>query len=163
MYIKGLSKKNALVGVAAVAAMTILVFVVLVMSDKLSVGDKTTIGGAPTPFIAQSYSRVSLFNAQKARVSLAIPDYWEGNYRVKESGGTANFYFIAQGQETKMFALHLDSAAPSEIGDNKTALGEKSGFTLSYELFAMDGQDQDQLLRQMAKDREEVVKSFRIN
>ena len=52
------------------------------------------------------YSRISLFNASKDRVSLNIPANWEGNYRLKEEGSQAIFYYLSKdGSASEMFSL----------------------------------------------------------
>lgn len=39
-------------------------------------------------------SRISFFLSRPIRANLAIPDYWEGNYRLSESGDKASFIYI---------------------------------------------------------------------
>ena len=52
------------------------------------------------------YSRISLFNSTKDRVSLNIPANWEGNYRLKEEGEQAIFYYLAEdGSASEMFKI----------------------------------------------------------
>lgn len=116
-----------------------------------------------TALVAKSYSRVSLFNTQKVRVSLAVPDYWEGNYRIKESGQTVFFYYIGSGEEIKMFAIHLELGAPAPTAENRLVLEDGPGFALSYELFAQPGLNENPIFTQMAKDRDGVIKSRKIN
>ena len=39
-------------------------------------------------------SIISFFLAEPTRAKLSIPDYWEGNYRIKEAGGQVSFLYI---------------------------------------------------------------------
>ncbi len=53
-----------------------------------------------------NYSRLSFFNATNDRISLNIPESWEGNYRLKEEGNNAIFYYLSKdGSASKMFGI----------------------------------------------------------
>lgn len=45
-------------------------------------------------------SRISFFLVKPARANLAIPDYWEGSYRLSEKGDKASFLHIDDPSQT---------------------------------------------------------------
>ena len=54
-----------------------------------------------------SYSRISFFNGSKDSASLNIPESWEGNYRLKEEGDRAIFYYLSEdGSASEMFSIN---------------------------------------------------------
>lgn len=55
-----------------------------------------------------NFSRISFFNTQIIKVSLAIPDYWEGLYRVREEGRVLKIFYIGQAPvEDLLFSVKL--------------------------------------------------------
>lgn len=53
-----------------------------------------------------NYSRVSFFNASKERVSMSIPELWEGKYRLSEEGNGLVFKSLqADGGSQELFRL----------------------------------------------------------
>lgn len=42
----------------------------------------------------RAYVRLSLFNTMSDKISLEIPEDWEGNYRIKDNGNLVKIYYI---------------------------------------------------------------------
>jgi len=73
------------------------------------------------------YSRISFFNTEEDRVSLNIPESWEGNYRLKEEGNRAMFYFLNDdGSANKIFSINKEKTESDDVickkGDLKYTL-----------------------------------------
>lgn len=53
-------------------------------------------------------SRISFFLAKPLRANLAVPDYWEGNYRLSEKGNKTSFIYIENPSQTaELFHIRL--------------------------------------------------------
>ncbi len=52
-----------------------------------------------------SFSRITFFHGADLTGSLAIPEHWEGKYRMKEERGVVNFYYINSANNEKMFSV----------------------------------------------------------
>jgi len=48
-----------------------------------------------------NFSRISFFNTQKHKASMAIPEHWEGRYRMKDEGNIVVFFNIDDPQKPK--------------------------------------------------------------
>lgn len=69
-------------------------------SEELKIREKAIVELDPSKM-----SRISFFNASADRVSLAVPEWWEGKYRLKESGDSASFSYIDKAGESQEFFI----------------------------------------------------------
>lgn len=81
----------------------ILISLVLIVFYFQSKSPKTDKQPTKQPIEEQkiSYSRITFFNASEHRASMAIPDYWEGKYRIREEGDTVVFLDISNPSDPK--------------------------------------------------------------
>jgi hypothetical protein len=95
-----------------ILALLIIVGFVLYFVQKAK--HKKTAQSAQMPIEERkiSYSRITFFNASIHRASLAIPSYWEGNYRIREEGDTVLFLDIGNPSAPKelFWISHKDLA-----------------------------------------------------
>ena len=91
-----------------------------------------------------NYSRLSFFNGSKDRVSLNIPEAWEGNYRLREEGDKAVFYHLFEdGSASKMFSINKKTNS----SNSDDIICEKEN--LKFVLFVYDlefGEDDDGIM-----------------
>ena len=84
-----------------------------------------------------NYSRVSFFLGQPVRASLAIPENWEGKYRIKQSARSVSFFYIgAPGEEIKLFSVYLfDQDDWVSSNDNSlVTIGTQDEWTIAYNI-----------------------------
>ncbi len=86
-----------------------------VKSEETQVREKAIVELDPNKM-----SRITFFNTSKDRVSLAIPEWWEGKYRLKEEGNVARFGYIdVLGKYNKLFVIKKYPDYSWEEGDNQ--------------------------------------------
>lgn len=94
-------RKNIVIIISLLILLLCLSLFYYVTNDKTKI-----IAEAPKTSLseqAEAYSRISFFNSSPARVSLAIPESWEGNYRLETKNEQVNFLFI--GEPNKIIKL----------------------------------------------------------
>lgn len=118
-------------------------------------------------------SRISFFLTSPVRANLAIPDYWEGNYRLSESPGKASFLYIEDpSRPVEIFyirmleASRLDELEEGEKEISKGKLVEKKGTSYAF-VFKMSEDNpyaEDESLRakfdRMKIDGQEMIKRY---
>ena len=113
----------------------IIAFVFSTLSKKEE-GPKAVVETPRDPIVLSTeYSRVSFFLGQPIRASLAIPEYWEGKYRMKQSPRQVSFYYIgAPGEEIKLFDVYLFDKDNWELGHDNSLVPIDSlgGWTVAY-------------------------------
>lgn len=126
-------------------------------SEEILIREKAIVELDPSKM-----SRVTFFNATKDRVSLAIPEWWEGNYRMKESGNYATFSYIdSQGSSKDLFTVtrYPNNEWREEDGQNKVNKEEKvlkkQNTVYTFYLSTVPNNDKD-LGPEYAQMREEI-------
>ena len=77
------------------------------------------------------YSRISFFNTHETRASLAIPEEWEGKYRMKETGNQVTFYYIGDSsKELELFSIIYYEY--NEWENRKNSTGRRGAGTDEY-------------------------------
>lgn len=109
------------------------------------------------------YSRVTFFNAkEEQQSSLAIPEDWEGKYRVLENGQVVTFnYVVSPVKSFEIFSVTFVSPG-GHIGVDYTEIGEKSGMKVYYRLGSnnVDVEIEEDFKR-IQSEVENIVKSLR--
>lgn len=110
-----------------------------------------------------NYSRINFFLSTSNKASLAMPDYWEGNYRVREQGETAIFYFVEGVEsEVELFSISYKQKDSYEAEKNQQIIGEKGG--LDFILIKAEIQDlSSKMYQEMFSDIGGLVKSFKVS
>ncbi|MBD3247746.1 hypothetical protein GF382_00455 [Candidatus Falkowbacteria bacterium] len=118
-------------------------------------------------------SRISFFLSKPIRASLAMPDYWEGNYRISEKDNTASFIYIEDAERTtpifhiKMVSLgelsNLEKGE-KEIDKNKRVKREDETYTFVYKIYDQHPYEEDSDLgikfERMTIDCQEMINKY---
>jgi hypothetical protein len=110
-----------------------------------------------------NFSRVSFFNANEHRASLAIPDYWEGRYRIKDSGSSVDFFDIDDPEKAlPLFSVRYinEKDLKSFLSDGWAKLGSPAGGIFMYKL-STDANDKNKEHNKMLKESSLIIKSFK--
>lgn len=67
----------------------------------------------------REYVRLSLFNTLANKISLEIPEDWEGSYRVKDSGNLARIFFIEEANEWELISFKQFSQSEWQSNEDK--------------------------------------------
>ncbi|MEA3398386.1 MAG: hypothetical protein U9R06_01440 [Patescibacteria group bacterium] len=81
-----------------------------------------------------NYSRVTFFHAMPLKCSLAVPEDWEGKYRVKTAGNKAIFYYVANpSAQVELFFIKT-YLADAESAANEEKILAKNDTYYTYSL-----------------------------
>jgi hypothetical protein len=148
------------------AALCLLVATKIVGDNKKTVKQLDSVSPPPAEpvYIGENYSRITFFNTMDSRASLAIPDYWEGKYRLEEVGQQARFYYIGDSEKTiELFTISVHHGDRINIGEAEKLITEKSRSIFTYKRGGIDrSEDADKDLQQMMNDIESVVATIRV-
>jgi hypothetical protein len=137
-------------------------FLVFLFSYKLFF--KTPPEDAPAWDATQiNFSRISFFNANEHRASLAIPDYWEGRYRIKDSGGSVEFLNIDDPEKIlPLFSIKyiVEKDLKSFSIDGWTKLESPVDGIFIYKLSTASN-DKNKEYNKMLKESSLIIKSFK--
>ncbi len=68
----------------------------------------------------RKYSRISFFHTKPPICSLAIPEDWEGKYRIDNSDKVARFKYIGGGESVDIFSIRKsESVVQKKVKDSK--------------------------------------------
>ncbi|PLX27044.1 hypothetical protein C0583_04850 [Candidatus Parcubacteria bacterium] len=118
--------------ILAIVVIIILFFLFLNNNDS-----EVVVLEEPTIDEGMEYSRISFFNSSSKRASMAIPVFWEGNYRLKEEGDVAVFYFLdseAQANEIFKVLKKNDKSGLKDCSDNTSIELIRSEYSYKEEL-----------------------------
>ncbi len=95
----------------------------------------------------RSYVRLSLFNTMSNKISLEIPEDWEGSYRVKDSGNLARIFFIdgRDGWELLSFKQFSQGEWASNQDKNWQKIRDDNELIIAYKLSTGEGLGLDQV------------------
>ena len=110
-----------------------------------------------------TYSRVNFFLTTQNKASLAIPDYWEGNYRIKEQGNEVSFYFVrGVSDEIKLFSILYREKDSFEINEGEELIGYKNNLEFIFTKSENKEIDGD-IYYIITESINSVIKSFKIS
>jgi hypothetical protein len=119
--------------------------------------------------LSASYSRISFFHTQEVRGSLAIPEHWEGKYRMIDKDKSVYFYYIGEAdKEHLLFTIILYNQTDWEeinaSSESKEVIGQHNNYVFVY-LPAVTSKDEayDQDFKLLFEESKNVVKSIKIN
>lgn len=107
MFLRNISKKTIL-GLISVSMLLIVIgaFLIIKKPWQITGPSEANIPVSELDWKNINYSRVSFFNASKERVSMSIPELWEGKYRLSEEGNGLVFKSLqADGGSQELFRL----------------------------------------------------------
>ena len=114
----------------------------------------------------RKYVRLSLFNTMPYKISLEIPEDWEGSYRVKDSGNLARIFFIKgrDGWELLSFKQFSQSEWASNQDKNWQKILENNELIVAYTLSTGEdiGLAQMSEFNNMRADVSDLLKSIKI-
>jgi len=130
-------------------------------------GDKAAVEISPAPEEQQvrTYSRISFFHSRPVKASLSIPEDWEGEYRMKESGDKVNFYYIGDpGKEILLFRINSANKDDYDEREGYHHIVEKGDYVFNYELSTdnLDGVDNKEEYELMAGEVIDIISSFKV-
>ncbi len=127
-------KKKVIIISFIIIFLLLAVFLFFVLNKKNEL-DKLPIEKKVFDCDSINYSRISFFNTSKNRVSLNIPESWEGNYRLKEEGNEAVFYYLQDdGGINKIFGISKKEKEGEEV-DNIICEKENLKYVLNISNF----------------------------
>ncbi|MCK5537799.1 MAG: hypothetical protein KAI79_13310 [Bacteroidales bacterium] len=110
-----------------------------------------------------TYSRVNFFLNSSNKASLAMPDYWEGNYRKKEEGNKVTFYFVrGVSDEVDLFSILFREKGLVRDNAEQEFIGQNDNFDFIFkksEIFNLD----DNVYYRMTEDINNLIKSFKVS
>ncbi len=112
-----------------------------------------------------NFSRVSFFNANEHRASLAIPDFWEGRYRIKDSGGSVEFFNIDDPEKVlPLFMIKYVGAESlkSFLKDGWSKLESPENGIFIFKLSTASN-NKNQEYNKMLNESSLIIKSFKVN
>jgi hypothetical protein len=137
----------------------------VVKNEETKIREKAIIELDP-----QKMSRISFFNSSKDRVSLAIPEWWEGKYRINEIGDSVVFVYIDSfGKSQILFVIkkYLDDIweEDNDAGRNinEVKFLKKQNIVSSYFLSTDDDSNSyfEKDYRQMKNEIKLVIKTIK--
>jgi hypothetical protein len=90
-------KNKIIISLALLIVLTIVIMLFLRYENAGEQGKSEEVKArekAITELDPSKMSRISFFNATPDRASLAIPEWWEGKYRIRESGDVVIFSYV---------------------------------------------------------------------
>lgn len=158
------NKKGIIIIIAVIA-------VLFVAGQILKRTNKKEVAQLPSPEkkeIAKpdSFSRVTFFHTQAVKGSLAMPETWEGRYRVVDGGNTVTFMYIVNPEKiSPLFSIRNMKKSDWEVEANKNGslINETDGYVFIYEQ-AKENPYTDsnkEGFTEMQKQADEIVKSFK--
>jgi len=113
--------------------------------------------------VPPKFSRITFFHTTKPICTLAIPEAWEGKYRLQDSGGIARFLFIQETGNPEIFYVKkyknkekIDVANEKKIWEDASSLYATSLSTQNVDKFVHKEE-----FEKMLKDFEEISKTFK--
>ena len=114
----------------------------------------------------RTYVRLSLFNTMPDKISLEIPEDWEGSYRVKDSGNLARIFFIEEASEWDLLTFKQFDQFEWENNQDKNwqKIRDDKGLIIAYKLSTDEnvGLDQMSTYNNMLADIPSLLKSMKV-
>lgn len=151
----------------------VLFIIVLVAAGRFFRGNETILQPVQEPVQEkkaaakpESYSRATFFFTQPLKGSLAVPESWEGRYRLADAGDTVVFSYIAHPVITaELFSIKIYPAETWEQKPDKegAVISSEKGYVFVYKKSSQNpyqGKDAEKF-QNMAKQGDEVIASFK--
>ncbi|MCK5061394.1 hypothetical protein KAR28_02495 [Candidatus Parcubacteria bacterium] len=161
-----MNKRKAIISVVILFSLIIVGLFFGAQFDKYR--NKETIKGLALNNVPadRKYVRLSLFNTLPDKISLQIPEDWEGSYRVKDNGNLANIFFIDGPEEWELLSFKQFSQFEWEnnLDKNWQKIMEDNGLIIVYKLSTGEGVNLEQMnkFNQMRRDIELMIQSIKI-
>jgi len=158
-----LNKKEKKIVLVSIIGVGLLLSGLILWYKKTSkiVEDADTVE-QQTP-LPPKFSRITFFHASKPICTLAIPENWEGKYRLQDSGGVAKFLYIKEADNPELFYFKkykknekINSETERKVFENKSSVYVVSLSTQNVDKFV----NKNEFVK-MTKDFDEVLKSFK--
>lgn len=135
---KALARRRQVVAISIVMAALLLSF--FIFSHKKELKDvKESDSVARQEKLPPKFSRITFFHTVKPICTLAIPDYWEGRYRLQDNNGIARFLYIQEVGNPELFYV-------KRYGKNKD----------EYPHFTGDGWSDDKNERRIEESKDNI-------
>lgn len=110
-----------------------------------------------------TYSRLNFFLSSQNKASLAIPDFWEGNYRVKEQGNEVKFYFVKGAtNEVELFSIkYVEKNIDNSFSENEI-IGDNEKYNFVFKKSEIINLD-DNIYYKIVENIDETIKSFKVS
>lgn len=109
------------------------------------------------------FSRITFFHAAKPICSLAIPENWEGKYRLQDNGDTAHFLYIQEAGNPELFYIKkykkegdINKEVERKIWGNKNSV-----YAASLSTQGVDELVNKDEFEKMTNDLDGVLKNFK--
>ncbi len=110
-----------------------------------------------------TYSRINFFLSSSNKASMSIPNYWEGNYRIKEEGNEVVFYYLDKKRNAielfKIFYTQKDI----DFSEGGVELVAENDDYIFYLLRSDYLNLEEDLYYRMIDDINDTIKSFKIS
>ena len=124
-------KIKSLVVLIVILLLCVVIFFIFNKNNNIDL-DRTVVEEDAFDCDSLNYSRISFFNTTDDRASLNVPESWEGNYRLKEEGNKAIFYYLlADGSASKMFSI----SKKNERGNDDEVICEKDDLKFILDIY----------------------------
>jgi len=108
------------------------------------------------------YSRINFFLNSPDKASLAIPAYWEGNYRIKETKNEVTFFFFfCVDKMKKLFSIHKFNNIEAVNKEKLILLEEKNNLVYFCEKANL-GEDLGTVYKKMFEDIDFLLNNFKL-
>lgn len=115
---------------------------------------------APLP---PKFSRISFFHTAKPICTLAIPENWEGKYRLQDNGGVAHFLYIQDVANPEIFYIkkyekgdYANKESEKKIFENKNVV-----YVIGLSTQGVNEPVNKDDFEKMTKDLDVVLKNFK--
>jgi len=108
------------------------------------------------------FSRINFFLSKENKASINIPNYWEGNYRMSETGNRVDFIYLKKGIESgNIFSIEMIKKSNHDLNNKEKVLFENEKY---YYIFIKSTTvSNDNLYKSMNNDIQTLLKSFKVS
>jgi hypothetical protein len=109
------------------------------------------------------FSRITFFHTTKPICSLAIPEAWEGKYRMNDSGSEVHFLYIQDSNQAELFYIkkYKKNDKIDELIERKIFETKNNIYVTNLLTRDVDKSEKGEEFEKMIKDRDGVLENFR--
>jgi len=134
-----------------------------VLYKKWSKNTKETKNMETQSVLPPKFSRITFFHTAKPICTLAIPEEWEGKYRMQDAGGAAHFLYIEEVGNPELFYIKKYDKSNKIKNENEKMIWENKSFVYVLGLSTRGSEKivNKEEYAKMIKDLDEITKTFK--
>ncbi|MBU4216340.1 hypothetical protein L6270_02115 [Candidatus Parcubacteria bacterium] len=109
------------------------------------------------------FSRITFFHSAKPICTLAIPEAWEGKYRLRDNGSEAHFLYIQEEGDPELFYIkkYKKNGKMDEVNEKKILETKSNVYVAGLSTQGVDKFVHKDEFEKMTKELAEVLNNFR--